>query len=199
MRGVDTGRGLRISSRQNDARDLLAVQRTLQGETEAFTELVHRYTPVLYSLAYRLTDGPEEAEDAVQDIFLRLFDSLHKFNIKSRFFTWMYTVGLNQLRSRLRKRRPISIPITDDRSVDRDIADARYDPVKLVEISADAERLQVCIRRLKPSYRIPFVLRYLETLSIAEIAEILDLPIGTVKVRIHRARRTIVDCMDETF
>ena len=98
---LDTGERNSIAPQNNDAADLLAVQKTLQGSSGAFTEIVERYTPIFYSLACRVLGDLDEAEDAVQDIFFQAFRSLRSFKIHNRFYTWIYTVGLNLLRSRL--------------------------------------------------------------------------------------------------
>lgn len=177
-------------SNDSDALDLLAVQKTLQGNPGAFSELVERYTPLLFSLAYRMLGNREEAEDAVQEIFLRTFGSLHRFRLSARFYTWLYSIALNWLRSRLRwmrlrARRELGAeaggPQTPAESPGVDPADRLA--------AREAERLlQEAIGALTPRYRAIFVLRHAQGLSIADISALLNLPEGTVKTRLHRAR-----------
>ena len=196
---LDTGERSVIASQNNDAADLLAVQKTLQGSTRAFGEIVERYTPILYSLAYRLLGDLEEAEDAVQDIFFKAFRSLKGFKLNNRFYTWIYTIGLNLLRSRLRKRKrrhpPIALP-TD--SYGRPIlADDRENPEQTA-INADANRrAQQAIGKLKPIYRTVFVLKHVQELRISDISRITGVPSNTVKVRLHRARHALAEYLSD--
>lgn len=175
-----------------DALDLLAVQRTLRGDRRAFSELVDRYTPLLYSLSYRMLGSREEAEDAVQEIFLRTFRSLDRFRLSARFHTWLYTIALNWLRSRLRRTRLIARrELPEAAAGEAGGGNPHPQPADLLA-AREAERLlQEGINALKPPYRAVFVLRQAQGLSIAEIASLLKLPQGTVKTRLHRARQML--------
>ena len=177
----------------DDARDLIAVQRTLRGEDHAFDDIVERFTPILFSLALRLLGNREEAEDAVQEILIRAYRSLKSFNIEARFFTWLYTIAINLLRSMLRKRsrRYLELPLPERHDESAVPAGESSDPVTpLLEQEAyrDARR---AVESLKPIYRVVFVMHYYELLPLKQIAEILHLPLGTIKVRIHRARKIL--------
>jgi RNA polymerase sigma-70 factor (ECF subfamily) len=159
------------------------VQRALLGEESGFRELVERYTGLLFSLSLRMLADREEAADAVQEIFLRAYSALPRFRLGARFHTWLYTIALNWLRSRLRSRRS------------RRRLEARLQPQAPAADPADAaadqdaERLAAeALAALAPRYREPFVLRHDQQMSIREIGEVLGLPEGTVKVRLHRAR-----------
>ena len=88
-----------------DAQDLLAVQRTLGGERRAFDGIVERHTPAVYTLALRMLGDPDEAEEAVQEIFFKAYRHLGRFQIHRRLHPWLYTIAVNYLRSMLRKRR----------------------------------------------------------------------------------------------
>ena len=111
----------------DDSRDLLSVQKTLQGDTQAFADIVSRYSHILYSLSFRFLGDEQEAEDAVQEIFVRAFQSLPRFKLQARFYTWIYTIGLNWLRSRLRVKRTarkyLGPSLGDDEPVDVHNAD----------------------------------------------------------------------------
>jgi RNA polymerase sigma-70 factor (ECF subfamily) len=183
-----------------DARDLLAVQDTLRGNRRAFDEVVLRYTPLLYSLAYRLLGAREEAEEAVQEIFLRVYRGLPRFRLGRRFHPWLYTIALNYLRSQRRRKirrrgfgtRPLEEAL-DVPAAERPEAD----PASAVE-RADAERLaQAALERLPPRYREVFVLRQIEGLAVRDVAEILDLPEGTVKTFLHRGRALLIERLAE--
>ena len=189
---LNTGeRGVNTPNR--DAEDLLAVQQTLQGTPEAFGVIVERYTPILYSLAFRLLGDSDEAEDATQDIFFKAFRSLRTFKINNRFYTWIYTVGLNILRSRLRRRhrRGLQVALPTDSYGRPTLADARENPERAVINADENARAQQAIGMLKPMYRTMFVLKHIQELTIREISEITGVPESTVKVRLHRARNTL--------
>jgi RNA polymerase sigma-70 factor (ECF subfamily) len=174
-----------------DSADLLAVQRALRGDDTGFRELVERYTGLLFALSWRMLGDREDAADAVQEIFLRVYRALPRFRLGARFHTWLYTIALNWLRSRLRSRRS------------RRAAEARLRPPESgpdpadVALDREAERLAAsALARLPARYREPFVLRHSQELSIREIAEVLGLPEGTVKVRLHRARRLLAAALE---
>ena len=186
--------------RREDAEDLLAVHETLCGRKQAFTSIVERYTPILYSLAYRMLGNSEEAEEAVQEILLKAYRSLHKFRLSRRFHPWIYTISLNHLRSLLRKRHRESrlkiIPFEEGASQGLASAGQRV-PEELVEQSEGELLAAEAIQGLRPEYREVFLLRQVEGLPVKEVAEILSLPEGTVKTYLHRARKHLIDFIAE--
>jgi RNA polymerase sigma-70 factor (ECF subfamily) len=168
----------------------------LSGNTAAFAAIVNRYTPLLYSLAYRLLGKGEDAEDAVQEIFEKAYRSLPRFRISRRFFPWLYTIGLNHLRSlqRRRKRRSrlkILSPAVND-LVDS-LASMEENPAQRSEMEEGERLAQQALSRLRREYREVFVLRQIQGLSVQETAQILGLPEGTVKTYLYRARREMSD------
>ena len=183
----------------DDPRDLLAVQRTLQGDVGAFGEIVDRYTPMLYSLAYRLLGNREEAEDAVQEVFERAFRSIRRFRLDSSFHTWLYTIAINWLRSALRKRRrrgsEVALP-TELRDVHNELLD-RGDPSALLVEREAYEAAMRAIGSLKATYRIVFVMHYFELMQLQQIADVLRVPVGTVKTRLRRARIPLAAALTE--
>ncbi len=179
------------SSENTDSADLLAVQRALRGDDAGFRELVERYTGMLFALAARMLGDREEASDAVQEIFLRAYRGLPRFRLGARFHTWLYTIALNWLRSRLRSRR-------SRRRIEArlPLPSAGPDPAD-VALDREAERLAgEALVRLAPRYRETFVLRHSQELSIREIGEVLGLPDGTVKVRLYRARLLLAKALE---
>jgi len=184
----------------DDAEDLLAIQETLRGRKQAFTTIVERYTPLLYSLSYRILGNSEEAEEAVQEIFLKVYRSLQKFRLSKRFYPWLYTIALNHIRSLLRKRKRKSwlkiIPFEEGASQGV-VPAVQQGPAELV-VKGEGERLALeAIHMLRPDYRDVFLLRQLEGLSVKEVAEILGIPEGTVKTYLHRARKHLIDFLTE--
>ena len=156
-----------------------------------------RYSPILYSLSLRLLGDEQEAEDAVQEIFVRAFRSLPRFKLQARFYTWIYTIGLNWLRSRLRTtrtaRKYFGPALGDYEPVDVQ----NTDPSEAL-IRKEEERLvHTAIGQMSPLYREIFVLRYLEGLPLDEIAAIIKIPPGTVRVRLHRAKKRMIEIIAE--
>jgi len=181
----------------DDAQDLLAVQKTLQGDTDAFSDIVDRYSPVLYALALRLLGSKEEAEDTVQEIFLSVYKSLRSFKLEARFYSWLYTIAINKIRSLLRKKDRRRRPVSLDADGFPDFADPREDIQLRVVSRIEEERAQELLSTLKPIYRIAFVLRFVEGMSLQDMADVLEIPIGTVKARLHRARKQMISILTE--
>lgn len=175
----------------NDIRDLQAVRAILQGRTSAFRELVHRYTDPIYSLAYRMTGSPEEAEEAVQEVFAQAFRKLGSFNPEKRFFTWLYTIALNYLRSRRRsrKRREERKELSFDDGLEHVIGSSASPSPEQRAMRKEAGRLiDRALSLMKEEYRTVFVLRHMEGLEVKEVAEMLGMPENTVKTKDRRAR-----------
>ncbi len=181
----------------DDAKDLLAVQKTLQGDTDAFRDIVHRYTPVIYSLAIRLLESREEAEDAVQEIFFNAYRSLGSFKIEARFYSWLYTVAVNKIRSLLRKKRRHGKILSLDADGAPELPDRREDLQLRVISHTEEERAGKMLSNLKPMYRIAFVLRFIEGVPLRDMADILGIPVGTVKAHLHRARKQMITILTE--
>jgi RNA polymerase sigma-70 factor (ECF subfamily) len=168
-------------------RDLIeAVLET--GDEGAFRELYRRHTPRLLGFIYRLLAGADpEAEDAVQETWLRACERLDRFQWRSTFSTWLLGIGLNVVRDNLRRRRR-SREVTTDRSAD---PPAPHPPH---ETRIDIER---AIRMLPDDYRMVLVLHDVEGMKHHEIAERLEVPTGTTKSRLFRARKIIRDRLSE--
>ncbi len=182
------------SPARENAEILAAVQETLNGDTSAFRTVVDRYTPLLFSLSLRMLGGREDAEEAVQEIFLKVYSSLRSFKLEKRFLPWIYTIALNHLRSsfkkRSRRRRVETVLPHEDLAAlagDRE-PDAPERRLFLAHAEAVAER---ALLRIRHEYRAVFVLRAMEGLSVAEIADIMGIPEGTVKTFFRRARQNL--------
>jgi RNA polymerase sigma-70 factor (ECF subfamily) len=184
------------SHKDKDAQDLWAVQATLNGNSAAFEAIVKRYTPLLYSLAYRLLGQGEEAEDAVQEILEKALRSLPRFRISRRFFPWLYTIGLNHLRSierRRRRRSRFKIPTAQPERMLESLASEQGDPVRRSELQEGEQLAQEALDTLRVEYREVFVLKAIQGFSVQEVAEVLQMPEGTVKTHLHRARKQMID------
>lgn len=162
----------------------------LGGRRDAFGALVSRYQARLYNAAIRLVDNAEDAADVVQDSFLNAYQSLHTFKGDAEFFTWLYRIAFNTAISQKRKKRAtISL---DSRAaeggIDPDDPSEYIKPGAALERSEDERQLLEAMNRLSPEHREVLVMKDIEGLRYEDIAELLDVPIGTIRSRLHRAR-----------
>jgi len=166
------------------------VRKSQQDDERAFGELVSRYESKVYSLALKMVRNPEDAEDVLQDTFLRAYRGIKSFKGNSTFSTWIYRITANSALMRLRKRQlpTVSIDDADEREAPINIADWAPGPVEQMLNQETQAAMTEAIESLPPEFRQVFVLRDIEELSNAEVAEILDLSVAAVKSRLHRAR-----------
>lgn len=167
------------------------IQRSQAGEAEAFEALFHRYKNLVYKTAYLLLGDADEAEDALQEVFVQVYRSLSTFRPeKGAFTTWLHRMTVNHCLNRRRRRRPVSL---DEVSAEALSEPSPYPESRMTEEAA----LQHALARLSDKLRAVVVLRYYWGLSYAEIVQILDVPLGTVKSRLHQAlgilRRELAD------
>jgi RNA polymerase sigma-70 factor (ECF subfamily) len=163
------------------------------GDQEAFRQIVERYQGAVYNLAYRMLGDPEEAEDAAQEIFVRLYRQLGRYDPERKFSTWTLAIATNYCIDQLRRRRMQFVPLENIIPWAR-ARDAGPEGEALSRESRD--EVQRLLKKLPEKYRAPLVLRYWEGLSCAEIAEILGVPEGTIKTQIHRARKQLGKMME---
>lgn len=163
----------------------------LQGRTAAFGELVRRYQDRLYHSVYRVVDNAEDAYDVVQEAFLNAYQSLNSFKGDAEFFTWLYRIAFNSAISLKRKRRAV-LRLEwghDEKTGVEPIDESAYsEPGSNLARTEDEAVLQRALNRLSPEHRAVLVLKDLEGQKYEDIAEILDVPIGTIRSRLHRAR-----------
>jgi RNA polymerase sigma-70 factor (ECF subfamily) len=170
--------------------DRRIIAECLGGRREAFGELVTRYQTRLYNAAIRLVDGPEDAADVVQDAFLNAFQSLHSFKGDAEFFTWLYRIAFNTAISLKRKKRAaVSLDAgRPDGKIEPDDPSEFVRPGAVLERTEDERQLHAAIARLSHEHREVLVLKDLDGLKYEDIAEVLGVPIGTIRSRLHRAR-----------
>ncbi|MGE5488999.1 MAG: sigma-70 family RNA polymerase sigma factor [bacterium] len=176
-----------------------------QGAAEAFTSLVNRYERRIFRLARHITQNPEDAEDVLQETFLKAYEHLEDFQGNSKFYTWLVRIAVNQALMKLRKRKSDSTvsldePIdTGEETVPREIA--VWDPNPEQTYSREEMRaiLQNAIDSLPPAFRSVFALRDIEGLSTEETATILNLTIPAVKSRLLRARLQLREKLTRVF
>jgi RNA polymerase sigma-70 factor (ECF subfamily) len=185
------------ASQTTDEADLLfAVQEVLQGNLRAFATIVERYTPGLFSLARRYGNTTEQAEEAVQDIFVKIYQALGRFQISRRLGPWVYKIALNHLRSLYRRRnrkRRLSLVRMDETAL-VNLADTKEaDPAETLLRREGEALVREALGGLRRIQREVFVLRVLEGLSVGEVAATLGIPEGTVKTHTHRARKHLME------
>ncbi|MBO8158888.1 RNA polymerase sigma factor [Thermosyntropha sp.] len=181
------------------------VKKSLQGDVEAFDELVLRYQNKVYALAYRYMGNEEDAYDMTQEAFLKAFRSLRTFKGNSSFSTWLYrlvtNVCLDELRRRKRRIVPLSLdePLAtrDGDEVEKEIVDPNPTADILYESKEFAEYILSFLHQMKPEHKAVIVLRDMMELSYEEIAQILNCSVGTVKSRISRARNILRKKIEE--
>lgn len=172
--------------------DLDLVEQSRYGDPQAFREIYERFGGMVYNLAYRLSDDPEDAADLTQEIFLRVYRHLGTFRGKSTLKTWIYRVALNHCRSRLARRRPASETlVAEPGGRARQIPDPRRGPEELAAAEDEGRLVGEALRRLPPPFREAVVLRDLEGLSYQEIAAVTGVRVGTVRSRIARGREQL--------
>lgn len=157
------------------------VQRYSRGDGAAFGELVRRHQQLVYNLCLRVV-GPTDAEDLMQEIFIRVMDKAQTWRGEAKFTTWLYRLSLNQCRDYLRRRRPEALEI-DERAID-----PRPGPATMAASHDDAEKIFSAMLGLSLDFRTIVFLRDVEGFSYEEISEILGIQRGTVKSRLARAR-----------
>ena len=172
----------------------LLVTEAKAGSYEAFEELVNRYEKKIYRLGMNITGNREDAEDVLQETFLKAFEHLADFREDSRFYTWIVRIGVNQALMKLRKRRsekmvPMDDLVGDDGEViPREFTDWKPNPEQQLTQAELEDILETAAKALPPTFRAVFFLRDVEDLSTEETAEILNLSNGAVKARLFRAR-----------
>jgi RNA polymerase sigma-70 factor (ECF subfamily) len=173
------------------ADDADLVRRTTRGELTAFDALVDRHRPVVVRVAAGIV-GSDDAEDVSQDAFLRAFHRLERFRGEAPFRSWLLRITHNAALDHLARRRPEPV---DPQTFDAAQSSAARAPAERLELRERIERLERKLRGLSAQHRAVLVLRDAEGLSYEEIADVTATPLGTVKGRLHRARREFVEML----
>jgi RNA polymerase sigma-70 factor, ECF subfamily len=169
------------------------------GDRAAFEELVRRHADRLYAVVLRFSGGPEEAEDITQEAFLRAWRSIGRFRGRSRFFTWLYRIGINEAKRRHERRPPAGVVTSIEDSPIDDAPDWSESPDRRAQQRDVRAVLEQAVRALPFKYRAPLILRDVEGLSTAEAAEVMGLREAAFKSRLHRARLSVRRALDEYY
>ena len=186
---------------ETESGDRELVDDFLAGNESAFNRLVLKYQDKVYNAALRMLNNREDALEVAQDAFVRVYRNAEKFKWNCAFQTWLYTIALNLSRSRYKKRKrsgehiklSLDNPLkqNDGSETKMEIADEKLSPKKEATRREMRQQIQDGLAALGPDFREIVVLRHIEGLSYDRIGEILKLPAGTVKSRLHRAREEL--------
>ena len=173
--------------------DDVLVHKTVEGDVEAFNELVSRHHARIYGLANSMLGNIEDAEDATQETFLQAYKSIKTFRFQSKFGTWLYQVALNTCKQYLRKSksRDRLIEAYTEETAAHGMTEDREIPERLVVKTEQKAQVQAAIDRLPPKQREVITLYYLQHFKYKEIAEILNCSIGTVSSRLNLAMQNL--------
>jgi RNA polymerase sigma-70 factor (ECF subfamily) len=179
--------------------DALLIELSQQGDRNAFDALIRKYESRAYQFAFRLTSNQDEASDIVADAFVRVYNALKNFRGQSSFGTWLYRILTNcylDMRKRERTRRHESLEATlnvDGSEVQRQFEDESDGPDEILERNAREAAVQSALGKMPEYQQAMLVMYHVEMLTYEEISDALDLPIGTVKSRLNRARLALRD------
>ena len=167
------------------------IARFQEGDEQAYTELVNRYRDKLITFVYRFVNEFEKAEDIVQDTMLKLYTHKHYYRKIAKFSTWIYTIAGNLAKTELRKRgtrKEIRISQMGPEDRDYELPSVAPDTDEVAQSEYIEKKIQAAIQKLPLHFRTVTILRDIQELSYEEISKIVNVPLGTVKSRINRAR-----------
>jgi RNA polymerase sigma-70 factor, ECF subfamily len=185
-------------------RDLILIERAQKGDRSAFNDLVGLYEERAYKYAFRLTRNPDMASDVVADAFVRINSALKNFRGQSAFGTWLYRIVTNcylDRKKRDKELRNVSLDQTlntGSGDMERQWEDEADGPAEIAERNARESAMQNALGQMPEYQQAMLVMYHVEALSYEEIAETLDLPIGTVKSRLNRARVALRDILSQS-
>ncbi|MFC1555025.1 RNA polymerase sigma factor [candidate division KSB1 bacterium] len=185
-KGIEIGSSMRLSDMSDEA----LVEKTLEGSDAAFGELTKRYMQKSYSIAFQMVGDFETAQDLSQDVFLKIYKSLHKFNFKSKFFSWFYKILMNHCINYTRRRKALKFLAFSEIFQSSNNALDKNDILKYSdEETTEKQRMvRMAVDQLSPNHKQVIVMCDLEGFPQEEVADILGMAIGTVRSRLHYAR-----------
>ncbi|CAG9623281.1 RNA polymerase sigma factor SigW [Sutcliffiella rhizosphaerae] len=172
------------------------IKQIKKGDQDAFAEIVELYKDKIFQLVFRMIGNAHEAEDIAQEAFIRAYININSFDVKRKFSTWLYRIATNLTIDRIRKKKPdyyldAEVAGTEGLTMYSQVAADVALPEEEVESMELQGEIQRQILKLPDKYRSVIVLKYIDELSLLEISEILEIPVGTVKTRIHRGREAL--------
>ncbi|HPF35944.1 sigma-70 family RNA polymerase sigma factor [bacterium] len=182
--------------------DLKLIRRCKRGEEAAFAELLARYRNAIYGLCFRMTRRSEDARDLAQEVFIKVFSLLDRYDETYAFSSWIFRIATNHCIDHLRRNRLKFLSLdgytdAEGDEIEMQIPHQGPQPDRVLMNREAMERLEEVVDDLPPHYRAIILLRHDQELAYEEIAQIMDLPLGTVKARIHRARNLVMKMLKE--
>ena len=170
--------------RSEEGHDIELVEKTLEGDGRAFGRLVRKHHDLVYSVVRGVMGGREDAEDVVQEIFIKIYRNLGGYRGDARLSTWIYRIARNEAINAVRRRRPETEPLDESNGH----ASRERGPEERLEGKLSKQLVEELLETLDEQHRTAIELRYMGDKTYVEIAEIMDIPIGTVKTYIYRAK-----------
>jgi RNA polymerase sigma-70 factor (ECF subfamily) len=177
--------------------DSQLIDEALAGNSASFGQLVRRYQDRLYNTMFHVVHCAEEAQDVVQEAFVQAFVKLDTFQRNSAFYTWLYRIAFNTAVSRKRRHRPMASVEQSRQAAGTEPIDGREAPHERLEQEERVKQVRAALAALSEEHRAILVLREMEGCDYETIAAMLDLPVGTVRSRLHRARLQLRDQLQE--
>jgi RNA polymerase sigma-70 factor, ECF subfamily len=193
-----------INREQERDTDRLLIQAVLDGDATAYRGLVERYEGRLYAAVYGMVRNPEDARDLAQDTFIKAYKNLHRFRLESSFYTWLYRIGMNVCIDHHRRRKLRRTEEFDEGIAARtsegaiDPSHRKLDPGKDLERKQLHARIMAAMDELPDDQRQVIVLREIEGMSYKEIADVMEIPEGTVMSRLFYARKKLQASLKES-
>ena len=173
------------------------IARVLSGERQTYALLVEEYKGPIFNLAYRMTGSHDDADDLTQETFIRAYQKLYRFDQSKKFFTWLYTIGINLIRNHLKKNvRDVSHQASSGPAIEQQQGNGR---VEGDELSDDRMiRLEQVIRKLPVDLREAIILKFVQDLTFEEVAKVTGDSVSAVKMRIYRGLEKMKQMMEDT-
>lgn len=190
-----------------DLPDQEIVVHAIRGHEWAYREVVRRYERPVFSLIYRMVRDHELAEDLAQETFVKVFNALASYKPKYKFSSWIFKIANNATIDHLRRKHPDTLSLEgaphastpeQQEATALQLSSRGESPLDEVEARELGSQIEDAVAQLRPEYRSCILLRHVEDKSYEEIAEILELPLGTVKTYIHRARNELRAILEES-
>lgn len=174
----------------------LLVSNILKGDSESFPKLVHTYQNQLYNFIYKMTYSKEDTEEILQDVFIKVYNNLYRYDSRYSFSTWIYRIALNTFKTAYKKKKRKLMHVSID-DFDKDIISDFGSPDIVFEIKENYMDIVGIINKLKEEQKVILILRYIKDFSYKEIAEIVGITPEAARMKAHRAKTSLWDKFNE--
>jgi len=197
-----------IAAQTEIAQEKQLILKVQQGDRQAFNQLMLKYHRQVFNIAFRIFGDYHQADEIAQDVFVRVFKAIKQFEFNSRFFSWLYRITINLSRNKIKKnvkvnQRNLSLDApylnADDTYVSREIPDLSMAADRGILDKELNELIQCALNSLDYDFREVIILRDIQQLTYEEIGQILEINLGTVKSRLHRARGMLASILEEVM